>query len=300
MLRGGPLADKRVIRLLNLRFVPFYFNVGQGQPGYDAQAKEVVVNIDDRFAGSSVPTPPVWVLTPDLQLVATIDNYTPRGPFFDELVRILDENPEFAEGGGDEEQRTGLPAARLAEDLGQYERALDLYTELDEPSALLGRARIARYRGEWDTAARLLSDLEDIGGEAWTDQILVELAHADLAAERFAEARDLLTTALLDHPDSPRLGEMHYYAGVAAFRSGEKDWANLHWWWVLENLPDDNQYMRCYLATAADAMPYPNPELGGYRSSARMISHALADECRATAREDYERLLPRLESMGED
>ena len=86
------------------------------------------------------------------------------------------------------------------------------------------------------------------------------------------------------------MGELHFYAGVACFFLKQKDWANFHWGWVMKNLANDHHYMRCYLAATADAMPYPNPELGGYRSSSRMISHQLADAARDKAMQDYERL----------
>ena len=54
--------------------------------------------------------------------------------------------------------------------------------------------------------------------------------------------------------------------------------------------------MRCYVAVLADAMPYPNPELGGYRSESRMVSHKLTEECRMRALEDYRRIQAELDS----
>ncbi len=96
--------------------------------------------------------------------------------------------------------------------------------------------------------------------------------------------------AITAYPKSARMGELHFYAGVAAFHEGANDWANFHWCWVIVNIPEDHHYMRCYLAATADALIYPNPELGGYTSGTRMISHALADRARDAAMKDYKRL----------
>ena len=58
----------------------------------------------------------------------------------------------------------------------------------------------------------------------------------------------------------------------------------------LANAPDNHIYMRAYMASTAEAMPYPSPELGGSRSSNNMISHQRADAARDRAMGDYERL----------
>lgn len=294
-MRGGPLAEKRVIQLINRRFVPFYFNVGKGQPGYEAAAHDLIQEVDDRFSGSSVPTPPVWVFTPELELAGTLDNYLPKDRFFTALVRILEEHPEQARWTDAEQAAEGLARAHLEEKLGHYEKARSLYAQHDVPESLLGLVRIARYAGDWDAVADHLEAIADRSAERG-DEIAMETAYRLLAAQAYDEIPDLLESAIEEYPESRRLGEMHFYAGVAFFHRDEREWAHYHWCWVLENLRDDHMAMRCYLAATAEAMPYPNPELRGYRAEASMISHKLADECRARAFADYERLRKDLEA----
>jgi len=303
MLRGGPLAEKRVIELVNARFVPFYFNVGRGT-GYDADAAAFIATVDKRFGGRMVPTPPVWVFSPDGEtLLGTLDNYLPKDRFFAELRKILAKHPRF-DGPNDaqktlraaaaESAESSLAVARLDETIGHYADARKRYGTLTKTDgevghrAWLGLARIARYEGDTKAAETALAALRE--AKAFPADVAVETAHAMLASRAWADAGGELKAAIRAWPTSPRLGEMYFYAGVAAFRAGARDWANFFWCWVMENIPEDYNYMRCYLAATADAMIYPNPELGGYRGKSRMISHRLADAARANAMKDYVRI----------
>lgn len=321
MLRGGPLAERRVIDLINRRFVPFYFNVGKGQMGYDESAAKYIAEVDERFAGDRVPTPPVWIISPEGELFTTIDNYADKHAFHAALVKMLDDHYEMGLPTPEEEAVLAAPmdeaqsksatawlgAARLHEELGRddlartaYELAAALAERRGDEfvHANLGLMRLARWKGDLDAASVAFSAamgvFSDTDGQpvsaACKDDVVVEGAHLFLARGWDERARHSLITMIKARPTSHRLGEMHFYAGVAAFRLGEREWANFHWCWVLENLPDDRHYMRVYLAATADAMPYPNPELGGYKGDVKMISHAAANKARAAAMADYERL----------
>lgn len=134
--------------------------------------------------------------------------------------------------------------------------------------------------------------MERTGDDAYADDVAMESAYHLLDARSWEPARTLLHLAIRKFGDSERMGEMHFSAGVASFFLEQKDWARFHWCWVMKNIPDDCNYMRCYMAATAEAMPYANPELGGYKGGKGMISHALADKARDAAMKDYEKLLP--------
>jgi len=285
-----------VIDLVNRRFVLFYFNVGKGQTGHDEEAAAFISAVDERFAGASVPTPPVWIFSPGEELLATIDNYTPKDEFFAALATVLDEHPELDLPTSREARilrgSDSLAAARVAEELGGYALAKKHYATAiatDAAAAHLGLARIARYDRDASAVEEELTWLEqNVGDDSpLASDVTMELAHLRLADQDYAGAREALVAAIKRWPDSPRMGEMHFYAGVAAFFLDERAWANFHWCWVMENIPGDYNYMRCYLAATSDAMPYPNPELGGHRGESNMISHQLADAARKRALADY-------------
>jgi hypothetical protein len=121
------------------------------------------------------------------------------------------------------------------------------------------------------------------------DDVAMERAHRLLAEKKDAEALKLIDATILGHASSNRMGELRFYAGVANFRLDRRNWANYHWWWVLENLPDDHHIMRCSVALTAPANCFANPELGGYAGAAEMtVNEGIA--CRKAARADYEAL----------
>jgi hypothetical protein len=304
-----------VIELVNRRYIPFFFNVGARGQGYDKEAAEFIAKVDKRFSGPSVPTPPVWVFSPDGELITTIDNYTPKAKFYDAIRKVLRDHPALDADTDEEKAQFGagsakdatpeqqLIAARLNEELGRWAPADAGYTTVVKrdgtgapgAAARLGLARLARYRTQWkgvDAQLKAIAKLPKPIVAGLLEEPAVEQAHRLLAAKAYAKAYKTLVTAAREHPKATRLGEIHFYAGVAAFHLKQRPWANFHWCYVMKELPDDALYMRCYLAATVDAMPYANPELDGYRGKSRMISHQLADRARDEAMEEFAQLAP--------
>ena len=300
---------------MNRRFVAFYFNVGRGGLGYDADAAAFIARIDKRFSGRMVPTPPVWVFAPDGSKLTTISNYAPKDEFFGKLVALLREHPAFDQNAKDEQQALDaakqkrrnaaaqLAAARINEELARYDQAIAGYERVvqlgartaEGATAQLALARIGRYEKQWSRVKTHLGRLAKLPAtlrEPLAADVAAEEGHRLLARKDYAGAYALLSRAAKAYPDTARMGELHFYAGVAAWFQEKKDWANFHWCWVMRNISDDYHYMRCYMAATADAMIYANPELGGYRSKSGRISHRLADAARDRAMLDYEKLLP--------
>ncbi len=303
-----------MIDLLDRRFVCFYYNTFRGGTGYDAKAAAFIAKHDKRFSGMMVPTPPVWVFSPQGELLSTIDNYTPKHKFYAALREVLAKHEQYDQLTTEEQQTlttadqhkseptAQLAAARLCDQLGQPDRATRYYQACIElgadsqagANARLALARFARFDGKWDDAKPLLAAIETANkGNRFklADDVAMEQAHALLANKEYAQARKLLDGAIKASPRADRMGEMHFYCGVACFMLEQRDWANFHWCWVMSNIPSDLHYMRCFMAATADAMPYPNLELGGYRGKSNSISLALADAARVKAMEDFKKLM---------
>ena len=312
MLRGGPLAEKRVIDLLNKRFVAFYYNVGKRGPGHDAKAAKFIARVDKRFGGNMVPTPPVWVFAPDGKLLKTINNYITKERFHRALVRVLNKHPEFNAMTEDEKtilatarkdaqnSKARLAAGRLTEALARYQDAKEHYEAVSSakdghrPQALLGLLRLSRFAKDWSAMDKLLTDcaeLDEEGRTAIAPAIAVERGYRLMSDKDWKASYEVLAPAAKKYDKSLELGELHFYAGVSAYRLGKKRWANFHFSWVMQNIPDDHLYMRCYLAATAEAMPYRNFELGTSMRGGR-ITHNSADKARKKALRDYKRLLP--------
>jgi len=307
-LRGGPFADKRIIQLINRRVVPFFFNIGLGH-GYDKDAKELIVSVDKRFAGNAVPTPPIWVFSPDSKLIGTIGNYVQKDKFFKQLRAILDKNSAYDKFSEDENRIIGLAektpddssaqikAGRIFEELGKYEKASAFYAKAVEvcqeasstAMAKLGLARIRRYEKDWVKFNSIVKNLNDSHQAQASADIAMETAYDFLHQKDYQRAKHVLDIAIHQNSQSKRIGEMHYWAGVACFRLNQKNWANFHWCWVIKNIPDDYNYMRCYIAALNDKMIYPNSDLGTRPRGGTMFGFG-RDKLIDPAMKEYEKL----------
>jgi tetratricopeptide (TPR) repeat protein len=317
VFRGGALAERRVIDLINRRFVPFFYNVGKGGCGYDADAASFIHEFTSEFEGNAVAPPPIFLASPEHKLLGQLDNFVHQDEFFTGLLKVLRENPDFnkptdaeraALEAGESETATVAQrqlAARIQEELGEYKAARKLYAAVaeatdiatqDSVSAALALARIERYSKNWKLAETRL----DLLDKNWSDaksrpttlnsELAMERAYSLLAAKSYDAARKLLVDAIKASPSHDRVPEMHYYAGLASYKLKRKEWASFHWGWVMVNTPDDRHYMRAYSAATNEASPFPNPDLdeGIFKSGG--ITQDSADAARAIVVAEYERL----------
>lgn len=266
-MRAGAFGERRVIDLLNRRFVTFYFNTGGPGLGRDEAAEAFVEGrVQNRWAHLSA-----W--TPDGGYLGESDLYADKDGVFEFLRALLRDRPEFNKPVDGE-----VESAALLEELGEYDKAIAAYG--DDRIAL---ARIARYRKDWEALERALDGVEECADAA------MERGYRLIAQKKYDEARALLEPAIAMWPESPRLAEMRFYAGVACWFLDKRPQANFHWCWVVENLPDDDLARRCYIAAAAEGMPYKNPELGGYAIDSQFGSIEEIKAAYAKALGDYRR-----------
>lgn len=272
-----------MIRLLNRRFVNFFYNTGGPGLGKDEKAaaftKDKTLNKYAFYAAFDAAGEPLGVT----------DTYANKDNTFDFLVELLRNNPEFDKCTETEEkvltaakaepksQAAQLAAGQLMEDLGRYKEASGHYRKVLETGkasaeagdAIRGLMRMARYTRDWKGLQEWLTTAGDLKeGQARVmnlgPDVAMEKAYLLLAEKKYEDARKVLTDAIEKYPDTKRTSEFHFSAGVASYFLKEKDQAYYHWCWVVENLPDDRLARRCFTAAAHEAMPYENPELGGF------------------------------------
>ena len=310
-MRAGCFAEKRVIDLLNRRFVPYFFNRGGPGKGHDKAAH--------KFATGKTKNPYAYfaVFTPEGKYLSESDIYANKDDVFKWLKKQLADHPEYAAPTEYEKQILSeakdatknspmrASAATLLEELGEYKKAKAYYRGMatakgDSEAACEARLallRIARYQKRWKEHTKQEERLRklDTGGEHAVD-LTMERAHRLLAKKKYQKARDLLqplsrTTAATS---SPRLAEIHFHAGVACWFLKDRDWAKFHWCWIVKQLPEDRFYMRAYVAAAAEIMPYPNPELGNYKARGMIGTQHIVQEVRRSMR-IYKKLKLRFE-----
>src|SRR5262249_7953610 len=121
-----------------------------------------------------------------------------------------------------------LAAGVLLEELGRYDMAAPFYHRILDGSgegnvradAHRGLAALARYVKEWEKLEKLIAIAENesaqkrLGLEA---DIATERAYRLLADKKYEDVRTALDKHIKANPESKRMGEMHFYAGVACF-----------------------------------------------------------------------------------
>ena len=309
MLRGSSFAEKRVIDLINSRFVMFYFCFREGRVGYDADAAAIYNAALKDDPDMKLGIPPAVVFSPGghnaLKQIPRAIHFE-KDKFFNSLREALRENPFYDAPSAEEKKLLADAVAAPKDAAAQYraararERAAGddaraLYEKAiaaDPASAWAARAHLRlavldRIRRAWDLAEKHLAETKNLTELA--DDAAMERAYRLLDAKKDIEALQLLDGAIRDHPTSNRLGELRFYAGAANWRLGRKEWANYHWWWVLVNLPDDHHVIRCAVALTAPSNCFANPELDGFAGAAQMtINEAVTT--REAAKSDYEAL----------
>lgn len=159
-----------MIRLINCRFVAFAFDLSpirienQDQSigaMCDLDARSFALAADPEVEGTSVPTPPVLVVTGAGEVVRKISNYADEEQFLHELLEVLDEHPEW----NDDRDLIALAAAADS-------RPLDVAAQLALSSARMDAGQSDRAIRD---LGRLLLKCEDDRGR---ELILRALVHA--------------------------------------------------------------------------------------------------------------------------
>ncbi|HLQ37602.1 MAG TPA: hypothetical protein VK348_07365, partial [Planctomycetota bacterium] len=248
-MRGGPFSETRVIDLLNHRFVPFFYNTGGPGLGKDAQASAFIRGkVPNRWAFFAV-------FAPDGSVLGVTEIYAGTEDVAAFLAALLRAHPEFDRdtpteakvlaGAKADEPSAAVAAGALAETLSRpapavaaYTMALAKGTPEEQAAAYRGLLRLTRQQGDWPAHASWLAAATAAAVKPRLEvDLTLEQGYRLMAQRRFAHARALLQPATRTASTSPRFAELHYEAGRACWFIGDRDWAKLHWCWIIEHLP---------------------------------------------------------------
>lgn len=227
MLRAGPFSDERVIRRINRRFVPHYFDLNPSGAAKDADARKLVLAAKPALGGQSVTTPPVLVMTPSGELLTEISNYASETELLAALDEVLAENEEWDVATAEEEAalKSGAPLERgeLLFDLGRFDDARKALERAPGSAEALLLTRICRLQRDFAAAAVALERVVD---PAHADGAHVERAWLALQERDFkkvhAETKAIATASSSNH-------EADYVDGLAHFHDGKLEAAQKCW-----------------------------------------------------------------------
>lgn len=224
MLRAGPFSDERVIRLANRRFIPFYFDLSDRGAAGDPDARRFVVARRPELGGRSVATPPVLFMDSRGSVLGEVSNYASADEVLATMLRVLRENPELAHPSPHEEQvQDPVEKARIAMDLQELEEARRILKDAEGDRAAFLRARLARWRGDWEALEEHLRGVQD---PDLADDVRMERAYPLWHAGEFAR----LERHLKGFPeDSNRYTEARYHLGLALYHQGRVEPAREVW-----------------------------------------------------------------------
>ncbi len=284
-MRAGAFAEKRVIDLINRRFVPVFFATGSHGQGQDQAAKD--------FVRGKVPNK--WAFfaafTPDGKYLSSTGIYADKNDVFVWLQELLAKYPQYAAPTADERQalvKGDAATARLLDELGRYDDADKLYAKNGNAIA---RARLARYRQDWKTQQALLAPLR--AGKKHAAPVAVEDGYRLTDQKKWAAARKMLEPAAKAHEATRFSAELHFLAGKACYHLDAMSWANFHFGWILKNRPNDRLVRRAWTAASDTGSPYPNAELQKKSADRRnMCSPQMLASAVQRAMRDYDRHAP--------
>lgn len=224
-MRAGPLSDERVMRLVNRRFVPIYFDLDSAAPLGDPEAKKFLVAQRKAFGGTfSVPSTGIVVMSSQSEVLGEIPADASPDKVLETLLAILKKNPKYAKPS-DQEQKVRDPIAKaeILIDLVDYAGARKILAKEkgDKPRYLLGR--LARLDRDWKS---MHAHFENVKDRAYADHLKMERAYELWYGKKFAKLRDHLADFA---KTSPRYSESRYYLGLAHYHLGEKKTATKIW-----------------------------------------------------------------------
>lgn len=212
-------------RLLNRRFVPFYFDVFGGHAG-DADARAAITKQRPELARGQIGVNPIFFLTPDGTIVDELSaGEASHEGLAAKMFAVLRAHPEYAQPSAAEEQLADpVERAQVLFDLLRDDEAARLLAAVDTPRAHYLRGRLARWKANYEGMRAQFAQLAGVA--EFADDVRVESAW-ELWDDRDFEA---LARHLAEFPkDSPRYTEARYLEGLAHFHAGRKEQARALW-----------------------------------------------------------------------
>ena len=244
MLRAGPFSDERVVRLINRRFVPLYFDIAPGGAAADANARAFVLKVKPELGGQAVATPPVLLITPNGELLSEIDNYASEADMLAGLRDVLAKAPEWNLPSAGEKTLAGagseIERANLRFDLGDDDGARKILEDESSAEAAVLLAHVCRLAKDWKALEQALSRVEAArargSGAEFDDDVRVERAWLHHHERDFAAAAKEVAKIARK---SDRYSESRYLTGLAQWHQGKKDDALATWNSAIDHCSQD-------------------------------------------------------------
>ena len=234
MLRAGPLSDERVIRLINRRFVPIYFDLSDHGVMADRDARRFVVKANRVLGGGGVPTPNLMIMTPAGKVVTEVSNYGSTYQVLKGLMKALRKQPELDQPGpAEKDHKDDLVAADARIDLLDYDGARKILrkaaraskdeTVVDQAHYRLGY--LARMDRDWQAMEAHFGKIKD-EHKMLANDMRMERAYQFWCEEEYEKLRDHLA----QFPEGTnRYTEAMYHLGLAWYHLDDKKRAQKIW-----------------------------------------------------------------------
>ena len=234
MLRAGPLSDERVIRLINRRFVPIYFDLSNRGVMADADARKFVVKAAAVLGGGGVPTPNLMIMTPEGKVVTEVSNYGSTYQVLKGLMKALRKQPKFDQPGpAEKDHKNDLEAADARIDLLDYDGARKMLRKLaraskdqtvtDQAHYRLGY--LARMDRDWKAMEAHFGKVKD-EHKMLANDLRMERAYRFWYGEEYKKLREHLAQF---PTGTDRYTEAMYHLGLAQYHLGKKKRAQKTW-----------------------------------------------------------------------
>ena len=213
-----------MVRLVNRRFVPFYFDLSNRGAAGDADARTFVVAARKELGGAGVPTPPVLFMNAKGKVLGEVSNYATESQVLAALLKVLKDHPEYCEPTTAEKAEKAVVArAQICIDLQDFEGARKILSTQDSDEARYLLGRLARFARAWDDMEKHFQQVQD---NRFAADLRMERAYRLWTDREYAKLRDHLQ----DFPkSSSRYTEGRYYEGLAAFHLGDEKQALAIW-----------------------------------------------------------------------
>lgn len=232
-----------MVTLANHRFVPLYFDLGKGGPAYDAGARALAVQLDERLGGSSVPTPDVFAATSAGEQLGKVSNYAPEDEVLAMMRKVVATAADLAVETDEEAKWPTAKRAWLRYCIGDVEGARALLSDPKQPEQALMLARIERWETNTEAAREALQGSAGISkGDMSTEVGRIELLAGNLEAALVA-----FETVPHDHAER---NEVDYRRGIVLYHLGHRDTARAVWLALIQRFGEDRWSYRADWALA--------------------------------------------------
>ncbi len=214
--RAGPLVDGRVVKLINRRFVPYYFEMDALATMYDKSAAEIMVRtISELRFSATMPTPPFVVMTADGKSLGDVSVFSTADKLLESLALLLHESAEHSQLNDSEKSLDVIEQANILFELRDLDAAIEMLGNDQSSAAWFLRGMIACERSDW---AEMKGAFRMVTDESYFSGMEIQEIHRLWATGNYQALKSRVSTL---SEEFPFWDEATYYAGLAYYHSDE-------------------------------------------------------------------------------